>query len=117
MSERMVANFCGPSGDDCIELSRPTRLMAFWSRGLSFGELPLLQEAVDKRLQNLLQPPIRRGGHGVCLLPTNTKRFLDDVPNPNLLKNIGWLYGPGNSDEKLIIGRRVFPLEERCRAK
>jgi hypothetical protein len=24
---------------------------------------------------------------------------------------------PGNSDKKLIIGRRVFPLEKRCRAK
>jgi hypothetical protein len=25
--------------------------------------------------------------------------------------------GPGNSDKKLIIGRRILPLEKRCRAK
>jgi hypothetical protein len=42
---------------------------------------------------------------------------VDDVPDPNLLNNVSWLHGPGNLDKKLIIGRRILPLEKRCRAK
>jgi hypothetical protein len=42
---------------------------------------------------------------------------VDDLPDPNLLKNVGRLHGSRNSDKELIIGRRVLSLEKGRRAK
>jgi hypothetical protein len=58
--------------------------------------------------------------HEIRLKATQTECLpdeVDDLPDPNLLKNVGRLYGSGNSDKELIIGCRVLSLEKGRRAK
>jgi hypothetical protein len=40
---------------------------------------------------------------------------IDDLANPDILENVGWLHGCGNADEKLVIGGGILALDERRR--
>src|SRR6266404_2455155 len=42
---------------------------------------------------------------------------IDDLANPDILENVGWLYGCGNAEEKLVIGGGILALDERRRTK
>jgi hypothetical protein len=56
---------------------------------------------------------MRNRRHEIRLKPAQTECLpdeVDDVSDPNLLKNVSWLHGSGNSREELIIGCRVLSL-------
>ena len=63
---------------------------------------------------------MRNRRHEIRLKPAQAESLpdkVDDVPHPNLLQNVSWLHGSGNSDKELVVGRRVLPLEKRRGAK